>query len=182
MSIFDRIVNQAVNRGVSRAVDHAVDKVVSDQVDKAFTKNERPQQQEPVQQEVIRPGDRTASSINRNMEPVAQNFANAFAGFGAMANMAAQQQAEASGMIMCTACGTPNKKELKFCGNCGNKLEMPKAICPSCGFENAAGTRFCGSCGARLQAEAENKPSVCPNCGAENEPGTKFCGSCGGRL
>jgi hypothetical protein len=44
---------------------------------------------------------------------------------------------------------------MKFCGECGTRLET---ACPSCGGVNPPGNKFCGQCGASLaQALASAK-------------------------
>jgi len=49
---------------------------------------------------------------------------------------------------ICPACGKP-AGEGKFCNNCGAPLGM--AVCPKCGAKNAIGIRFCGECGTKMQ-------------------------------
>ncbi len=101
---------------------------------------------------------------------------------------AAQAQAAPSG-IVCPSCGTANAPGVRFCQNCGTKLELPppapvSVTCPDCGAANTPGTRFCGSCGAKLEAPAPAPapaPSLCPACGAEVPEGNKFCPQCGQR-
>jgi len=44
---------------------------------------------------------------------------------------------------------------MKFCVECGNKLE---AICPKCGFCNAPSYKFCGECGHNLTLLSELSP------------------------
>lgn len=53
--------------------------------------------------------------------------------------------------------------------------------CPACGASNAPGVRFCSECGSRLEAEGPAK-RICPSCGAEVEAGVRFCGECGGKM
>ncbi|MCQ2512704.1 MAG: zinc ribbon domain-containing protein [Lachnospiraceae bacterium] len=50
---------------------------------------------------------------------------------------------------ICKNCGAPLAPGLKFCGECGAKVET-NPVCPNCGFENAPGTKFCGECGTKL--------------------------------
>jgi len=54
-------------------------------------------------------------------------------------------------------------------------------VCPACGASNAPGVRFCSECGSRLEAEAPAK-RFCPSCGAEVEAGVRFCGECGSKM
>ncbi|MBQ4264645.1 MAG: zinc ribbon domain-containing protein [Clostridia bacterium] len=65
------------------------------------------------------------------------------------AELAAQDE-EASG-IVCPGCGAAVAPGKRFCGECGTKIELPKARhCPECGAEVAEGKRFCGECGYRM--------------------------------
>ncbi len=96
-------------------------------------------------------------------------------------------QAAPAGNI-CPSCGTANNPGVKFCQNCGAKLEAPPpapagVTCPACGTANAPGTKFCGGCGAKLEIPAPAPaPSLCPACGAEVPDGNKFCPQCGQRM
>lgn len=91
----------------------------------------------------------------------------------------ARAEAEAREGKVCPECGYNNPEDVRFCQDCGAKLETP-ILCPECGAENAPGIKFCGECGTRLAVPAQ--APVCPECGAENAPGTKFCGECGAKL
>ncbi len=63
---------------------------------------------------------------------------------------AAKAQEDAKGR--CPGCGYKNAEGIKFCQDCGTRLEgAAKAFCTSCGAELAPGTRFCGECGARQE-------------------------------
>ncbi len=57
--------------------------------------------------------------------------------------------------MKCGKCGFENPEHVKFCGECGARLE---AVCPKCGFSNAPQFKFCGECGQRLSAT----PGVSP--------------------
>ena len=51
----------------------------------------------------------------------------------------------------CTGCGAVNPEGVKFCQECGTKLNSSeKGKCPECGAEYTAGARFCGECGRKL--------------------------------
>jgi len=54
--------------------------------------------------------------------------------------------------MKCPGCSHENPKDMRFCVECGNKLEV---ICPNCGFGNAPNFKFCGQCGQNLQAAPE---------------------------
>jgi len=47
----------------------------------------------------------------------------------------------------CPRCQHENSVGVKFCGECGARLE---AACPACGIVNPPGNKFCGQCGALL--------------------------------
>jgi class 3 adenylate cyclase/tetratricopeptide (TPR) repeat protein len=53
--------------------------------------------------------------------------------------------------MKCGACGFENAPGARFCGRCGQALELR---CPTCGEAVAPGLAFCTSCGARLDGEA----------------------------
>lgn len=48
----------------------------------------------------------------------------------------------------CPNCGKPAGQS-KFCTNCGTNLALN--TCPTCGAENDQSVRFCGECGTKLQ-------------------------------
>jgi Double zinc ribbon/Adenylate and Guanylate cyclase catalytic domain len=50
--------------------------------------------------------------------------------------------------MKCPKCQNDNPEGLKFCGECGAKLER---ICPNCNFANPSGFKFCGECGHKLE-------------------------------
>ncbi|MFC1857932.1 adenylate/guanylate cyclase domain-containing protein [Thermodesulfobacteriota bacterium] len=49
--------------------------------------------------------------------------------------------------MQCPKCSFGNPERMKFCVECGSKLEIP---CPKCGFRNAPSFKFCGECGHNL--------------------------------
>ena len=49
--------------------------------------------------------------------------------------------------MQCPDCQFENPEEVKFCVECGSKLE---AKCPNCGHINSPNFKFCGECGAIL--------------------------------
>ena len=63
--------------------------------------------------------------------------------------------------MVCSFCGTDNRTENSFCGNCGVRLDRRMSDrranrdavqlkCPSCSHTNEAGYKFCGQCGTRV--------------------------------
>jgi class 3 adenylate cyclase/tetratricopeptide (TPR) repeat protein len=51
--------------------------------------------------------------------------------------------------MRCPGCQTENRSGVKFCEECGARLE---AVCPACGASVPPGKKFCGACGAALGA------------------------------
>ena len=49
--------------------------------------------------------------------------------------------------MQCPRCRHENPPEVKFCGECGARVE---ALCPSCKASNPPTNKFCGHCGATL--------------------------------
>jgi class 3 adenylate cyclase/tetratricopeptide (TPR) repeat protein len=49
--------------------------------------------------------------------------------------------------MKCPKCQFENPEGIKFCGECGAKLEI---ICPNCNFSNPPQFKFCGECGHDL--------------------------------
>jgi class 3 adenylate cyclase/tetratricopeptide (TPR) repeat protein len=54
--------------------------------------------------------------------------------------------------MKCPSCQFENPEGMKFCGECGGKLEM---ICPKCHFSNPPQFKFCGGCGQDLVVPSE---------------------------
>jgi class 3 adenylate cyclase/predicted ATPase len=57
--------------------------------------------------------------------------------------------------MQCSKCQFENPEGIKFCVECGNKLE---AICAKCGFSNSPSFKFCGECGHSLTISSEPPP------------------------
>jgi len=55
--------------------------------------------------------------------------------------------------MKCPQCGSDNREGIKFCEECGEKMEM---TCPECGTKITLGKKFCGECGHKL-AKSEDK-------------------------
>ena len=49
--------------------------------------------------------------------------------------------------MLCPDCQFENPEGIKFCGECGTKLET---LCPSCNSSNPPNFKFCGECGGSL--------------------------------
>jgi class 3 adenylate cyclase/tetratricopeptide (TPR) repeat protein len=57
--------------------------------------------------------------------------------------------------MKCPKCQFENPESMKFCGECGGKLEL---ICPKCKFSNPSQFKFCGECGYNLSISSEPPP------------------------
>ncbi len=98
---------------------------------------------------------------------------------GAMTDAMKQSQSGAtSAGVACPKCGARNAVGVKFCNECGAKVEVASQMvpCVKCQSPLPAGTKFCNECGAKQ----EN--AKCPSCQAEVGPGAKFCNECGQKL
>lgn len=97
---------------------------------------------------------------------------------GAFGNMGGQQQGggQQTQTIPCPSCGKQNAVGMKFCSDCGSKMEVAKVPCVKCGAELREGAKFCSECGATQEKQK------CANCQAELNPGAKFCNECGTKV
>src|SRR4030095_8153226 len=59
----------------------------------------------------------------------------------------------------CPRCRHENPEAVKFCGECGARLE---SVCPSCQAANPPGNRFCHGCGAPLRPAAADVSLAAP--------------------
>jgi class 3 adenylate cyclase/tetratricopeptide (TPR) repeat protein len=57
--------------------------------------------------------------------------------------------------MKCPKCQSENPDRMKFCGECGAKMEK---ICPQCNFTNPPGFKFCGECGYDLRRPEQAPP------------------------
>ncbi len=57
--------------------------------------------------------------------------------------------------MKCPKCQFENPEGIKFCGECGAKLEK---LCPSCSSSNPPNFKFCGECGHKLDVPVETSP------------------------
>jgi membrane protease subunit (stomatin/prohibitin family) len=105
-----------------------------------------------------------------------------FAMGGQMVNAFGQQgggaapggaQPPAAAMVPCPTCGKPNAAGVKFCAECGGKMEIAQVPCVKCGANLREGAKFCSECGS-TQEKAK-----CTNCQFELAAGAKFCPECG---
>ena len=54
--------------------------------------------------------------------------------------------------MKCPECQFDNREVVKFCEECGAKLELK---CPNCKAEISLGRKFCGECGHKLIEPSE---------------------------
>jgi class 3 adenylate cyclase len=57
--------------------------------------------------------------------------------------------------MQCPKCQFDNPEGIKFCGECGVKLER---LCPSCNSSSPPNFKFCGECGHKFDAPVETSP------------------------
>ncbi|MGH9968644.1 MAG: SPFH domain-containing protein [Pyrinomonadaceae bacterium] len=98
---------------------------------------------------------------------------------GAMTSaMNPQNRGDEATKITCPKCGASNSTAVKFCNECGTKLETASQaeVCVKCGAKLQTGARFCSECGAKQEKQK------CSKCQAELAPGTKFCNECGTKV
>jgi hypothetical protein len=57
--------------------------------------------------------------------------------------------------LKCSKCQLDYPEGMKFCGECGAKLEK---LCPGCGHSNPPQFKFCGECGQPLAQPAVKPP------------------------
>ena len=57
--------------------------------------------------------------------------------------------------MQCPKCQFENPEGIKFCGECGVKLER---LCPSCYSSSPPSFKFCGECGHKLDVPVETPP------------------------
>ena len=87
------------------------------------------------------------------------------------------QKVEPAG-IPCVKCNAILPKDAKFCTECGEKVEPAGLTCVNCQAPLTVDAKFCTECGTKV----EPKPLLCPHCQAEVTEGAKFCTSCGGNI
>jgi membrane protease subunit (stomatin/prohibitin family) len=82
-------------------------------------------------------------------------------------------QGGAAATVPCPSCNKQNAVGVKFCSDCGGKMEIAKVPCVKCGAELREGAKFCSECGS------SQEKAKCANCQHELAPGAKFCPECG---
>lgn len=100
-----------------------------------------------------------------------------FAVGGQMANaFGGATGGQQSATVNCPTCGKPNAAGIKFCGECGGKMEVEQVPCVKCGAKLREGAKFCNECGASQEKQK------CANCQNELNAGAKFCNECGTKV
>lgn len=103
----------------------------------------------------------------------------------------------------CALCGCNNSPNLRFCRDCGQRLDPqnpdapaspppPGNRCSACGHESPEGARFCVECGSVLTRGTRAETSLippppapalpCPRCRGTNDPSMGVCQFCGAPL
>jgi class 3 adenylate cyclase/tetratricopeptide (TPR) repeat protein len=59
----------------------------------------------------------------------------------------------------CPHCRSENRRDARFCGECGASLAL---LCPACGSQNEAARKFCYDCGAPLGPERDGSAAAAP--------------------
>jgi len=77
-------------------------------------------------------------------------------------------------MSSCPHCGKPVRPGTRFCGNCGNAVNIPAA-------RPTASTSQSSDVAAEIGSDESLQSGLfpCPHCGKPVRPGAKFCHSCG---
>jgi uncharacterized membrane protein YvbJ len=57
--------------------------------------------------------------------------------------------------MKCPKCQFENREEVRFCEQCGAKMELE---CPNCGAKIPMGSKFCGECGHNLTLPSKLSP------------------------
>ncbi len=95
--------------------------------------------------------------------------------FGQQAAGGGQSGGQGAASVPCPACGKQNAAGVKFCSDCGGKMEASQVPCLKCGANLREGAKFCSECGSTQEKEK------CSNCQFELAPGAKFCPECGNK-
>jgi len=93
--------------------------------------------------------------------------------FGGQPGGGGAVQPPVAATVPCPTCGKPNTAGVKFCSECGGKMEIAQVPCVKCGANLREGAKFCSECGS-TQEKAK-----CGNCQFELAAGAKFCPECG---
>ncbi len=86
-------------------------------------------------------------------------------------------------IMKCRSCGATNKKDSKFCKQCGSNLNISFA-CPRCHFENLPDSAYCTQCGTKLSVQRKPKGTQkrCQSCGYLNDVDVVYCYYCNQKI
>jgi len=83
----------------------------------------------------------------------------------------------------CPNCGAQLEENIKFCTECGTKMEPEILKCPNCSAELPEGIKFCTECGTNIEtAPKQEKEVICPKCRKKLPANLKFCTECGTKI
>lgn len=103
---------------------------------------------------------------------VGNQMVNAFAPQGGGAG-GQQTSAPVAATVACPTCSKANAAGVKFCSECGGKMEIAQVPCVKCGANLREGAKFCSECGS------SQEKARCGSCQFELAAGAKFCPECG---
>jgi RNA polymerase subunit RPABC4/transcription elongation factor Spt4 len=85
--------------------------------------------------------------------------------------------------MKCRNCGATNRKDSKFCKECGSSLTVNLA-CPRCHFVNLPDSTYCTQCGSRLsiQRKPMGTQKRCQSCGYLNDVDAAYCYYCNQKI
>jgi hypothetical protein len=85
--------------------------------------------------------------------------------------------------MKCRSCGATNRKDSKFCKQCGANLNI-NLTCPRCHFENPLDSAYCTQCGMRLSVQKGLKGTQkrCQSCGYLNDIDAAYCYYCNQKI
>lgn len=137
--------------------------------------------------QVIKENEEAIQKLKDERE--AQKQAAAEAAVSAAQTPVMQNVQQGQGLV-CPSCQAVNTPGMKFCNQCGTKLETG-ITCSNCGTENTPGMKFCNQCGTELEkgqasenetVQVEPVKRVCPSCNAELPENVGFCTQCGHKV
>lgn len=96
----------------------------------------------------------------------------------------------ASGFVLCSQCGRPNRDDAQLCKHCGGIVRAPAPAMKTCAMcaetirAEAIRCRYCGAdqpqpAPAAVVAAAPVGMNRCPSCGKLRHPGVPECVYCG---
>jgi len=62
--------------------------------------------------------------------------------------------------MKCPQCQFENPDGIKYCGDCGTRIENS---CPKCNYINPPQFKFCGSCGHKLEKPSPQEKPIPPS-------------------